>query len=131
MQPRRTDLQTLFAAERAGRHVADSVFMAAFVGHQNPPVVMESAGVSHATTRSAWSVATTCAVSNRGGNRKVSSAIALALLGLSPLAGLTALQYLTLHDSQGSAVSPWAQLRGSRDIVHSLADRRAVQPLRL
>ena len=51
MQPRRPDFQALVAAEGARRYSADGVSMAAFVGHQNLPVVMESAGLSPISAR--------------------------------------------------------------------------------
>ncbi len=59
----RADLQTLLAAERARRHVADGVDMAAFVGHQCLPVLAGSAALSPASARKACSAATTCAPS--------------------------------------------------------------------
>jgi hypothetical protein len=51
MQPRRPDFQALLAAESAGRYIADGVSMAASVGHQSLPVVMESAGLSPTSAR--------------------------------------------------------------------------------
>jgi hypothetical protein len=51
MQPRQPDFQALLAAESAGRYLAYGVSMAAFVGCQGLPVVMESAGLSPISAR--------------------------------------------------------------------------------
>src|SRR6202035_6096482 len=63
MDPRRTYLQTLLAAERARRHVANGVGVAAFVGHHCLPVLARSAALSPASARKACNAATTCAPS--------------------------------------------------------------------
>src|SRR5271167_254877 len=63
MHPGRTGLQALLATERARRHIANSVDMGAFVGHQGLPVLAESAALSPASSRKACSAATTCAPS--------------------------------------------------------------------
>src|SRR5712671_7241015 len=63
MDPRRTYLQTLLAAERARRHVANGVGMGAFVGHHCLPVWAGSAALSPASARKACSAANTCAPS--------------------------------------------------------------------
>src|SRR5258707_7826752 len=63
MDPRRTYLQTLLAAERARRHVANGVGVGAFVGHHCLPVLAGSAALSPASARKACNAATTCAPS--------------------------------------------------------------------
>src|SRR5208282_6557220 len=63
MDPWRTGLQALLAAERAWRHVANCVGVGAFVGHQCLPVLAGSAALSPGAARRACSAATTCAPS--------------------------------------------------------------------
>src|SRR6266436_9011803 len=63
MDPWRTDLQALLAAERAWRHVANGVGVGACVGHQCLPMLAGSAALSPASARKACSAATTCAPS--------------------------------------------------------------------
>src|SRR5271155_1025922 len=63
MEPFGADLQALLAAERARRHIANVVDMAAVVGHHCIPVLAGSAALSPASARKACSAATTCAPS--------------------------------------------------------------------
>src|SRR5271169_4056289 len=63
MEPLRADLQTFLAAERARRHIANVVGMAAFVGHQFLLVLIASADLSPASARKPCNAATTCAPS--------------------------------------------------------------------
>src|SRR5215471_2803293 len=62
MYPSRTDLQALFAPERARRHVANGRLMRAFIGHQGPPIRAAAALLS-VFARNACNAATTCAPS--------------------------------------------------------------------
>src|SRR2546428_9754499 len=63
VHPPGTRLQALLAAARAGRHLADRVFMGACFGHGILPYGFATTGARPASARKACSVATTCAPS--------------------------------------------------------------------
>src|SRR5262245_21649633 len=63
VHPDRACLQAFLAAARAGRHVANDVFVRACFRHQALPGLRNSAGRFCASARNACSVATTCAPS--------------------------------------------------------------------
>src|SRR4029077_3748990 len=63
VHPRRADLQTLLAPERARCHLADPGIVRAFASHQDPPIRVGAMPLVPAAARNVCTATTTCAPS--------------------------------------------------------------------